>query len=275
MFKFYVILQTMNFKINILVLVVLALVFFSCDGYNKIMKEGTKEEKYDLALKTYEKGDYYKALQIFDELIVLYRGDIKIHDIYYRYAYSYYHQNELLLAAYHFKYFAKTFPQSKYAEECYYMSAYCKYLSSADHNLEQSSTKEAINEMQLFINLYPKSEKVKEANNIIDELRAKLILKDFEKAAMYYHTEYYRSAIYALKQHMQDYPSSEYKEKAYLLAIKSSYKYAENSVRAKKQERLKDAITLIDEYYEKMPNGQLTKEINEIKERILKELDNF
>jgi outer membrane protein assembly factor BamD len=265
----------MNFKFKIVVLTVLIAIFASCSNYNKVMKEGTKEEKYDLALELYEKEDYYRALQVFDELIVLYRGDAKIHDIYYRYAYSYYHQNELLLASYHFKYFAKTFPQSKYAEECYYMSAYCKYKSSTDYNLDQSSTKEAINEMQLFINLYPNSDKVKEANNTIDELREKLIIKDFKKASLYYETEYFRSAVYALKQHITDYPSSKFKEEAYLLAIKASYKYAENSVKSKQAERYKDTLVLIDEYFEKEPNATLAEDVNKIKEQILNKLDNF
>lgn len=229
------------------------------------MKDGTKEEKLELANELYEKGDYYRALQVYDELIVLYRGNMKIHDIYYKYANAYYKQGDYHLASYHFKYFAKTFPKSEHAEDAYYMSAYCKYVSSSDHNLDQSSTKEAIQAMQLFINLYPDSDKVEKANELIDELRLKLIRKDFDKAALYFETEFYKSAVYALKQHVIDYPSSKYKDEAYLMAIESAYKFAENSIDAKKEERYKEALGVYDEYLEKMmPEGEEKEEADDL-----------
>ena len=115
--------------------------------------------------------------QLLDELIVLYRGTSKLDTLYYLYAQTYYKQGEFIVASYHLKYYAKTFPKSPQAEECLYLSAYCKYLDSPPANLDQYSTDAAIKDMQMFINMYPNSPKVEEANRVMDELRLKLIVK--------------------------------------------------------------------------------------------------
>ena len=232
----------------------------SCSKYQNLVKKGTPEQKYNAALKYYAKDDFYHAQQLFDELIVLYRGTSKLELIYYYYAKTYYKQNDFIVASYHFKYFAKTFPKSEYAEECLYLSAYCKYLDSPPDNLDQTSTKAAINDMQMFINEYPNSPKVEEANKVMDELRHKLLIKDYENAKSYLTTEYFKSAVYSLNQHIKDYPSSPYREEASYLIIKANYDYAEKSVFIKQKERYTDAISAYNIYIEKYPEGIFRKQ---------------
>lgn len=235
-------------------LIVLAL--GSCSKYQTLVKKGSPDQKYKAALKYYAKDDFYHAQQLFDELIVLYRGTNKLEEIYYYYAQTYYKQGDFIISSYHFKYFAKTFPNSQYAEECLYLSAYCKYLDSPPQNLDQSNTKSAITEMQLFINIYPNSSKVEEANKVMDELRAKLVVKDFESAKQYLTTQYFKSAIYSLSQHVKDYPSSPYKEEAMYLIIKANYDYAEKSVLRRQEERYTAAISAYNDYIEKFATGK-------------------
>lgn len=232
----------------------------SCHGFQSLMKNGTPEEKLVAAEKYFQKADYYHAIMLYDELIVLYRGDAKIRDIYFNYAYSHFYEKDYSLASYHFKYYAKTFPSSEKAEEALYMSAYCKFKESPSFKNDQESTTTAINEMQSFINLYPESKKVEEANKIIDELRTKLVKKDYEKAYSYYKTEFYTSAIYALKQHTQDYPGSPYTEVALLHVIKANYYYAKKSVSDKKLERFKNTVIAYNDYKAKFTEGEYARE---------------
>lgn len=246
-------------KINILLVLVVFLAVSACNNYQKIIKKGTPDEKYALAQKYYDKGDYFHALQMYDELIVLFRGTPKIEQIYYNYAYCHYKQKDYVMASYHFKYYAKTFPQSPKAEECLFMSAQCKYFDSAEYNLDQTSTKEAIEEMQLFINIYPNSTKIEQANNVIDELRLKLIDKDYQKAKLLFHTEDYYSAVYAFEQHIKDYPSTPYREEAMYLIIQSKFNYADRSIYTKQKERFEQVLVAYNNYYDKFPEGKLSK----------------
>ena len=49
----------------------------ACSNYNRVMKSNDLDAKMDLAIQLYNKGDYYKALPIFEELIAVYRGTNK------------------------------------------------------------------------------------------------------------------------------------------------------------------------------------------------------
>ena len=251
-------------KLHIILIALIIVALSSCKGFNYLQKKGTPEEKYEASMQYYEKGDYYHAIQLFDELIVLYRGTEKIERIYYYYAQSYYKEKDYILASYHFKYFAKTFPRSPFAEEALYMSAYCKYLDSPKFSLDQTSTKAAIRDMQMFINMYPNSPKVDEANKVIDELRLKLTKKDFYAAKEYLKTEYFKAAIYALNQHIKDYPSSPYKEECSYLIIKANYIYASKSIFAKQEERYKKAIIAYNDYIAKYPDGKYKKDADKL-----------
>ncbi len=239
----------------------------SCGGYQKLLKSSDSKLKYEAAVKYYESHDFYRALQLFDEVISVYRGKEQAEKIHYYYAYSYYGQGDYVMASYHFKNFSRIFPNSKYTEECLYMGAYCKYLDSAPYSLDQSSTYEAMKELQLFINYYPQSKRVEDANKLIDDLRLKLTTKAFETAQMYYKTEAYNSAQIAFKNVLKDFPETAFKEEILYYILMSDFYYAKNSVDSKKQERFQNVVKA---YGELMTNYPSTKHKTEA-ESILKE----
>jgi len=237
----------------------------SCGKYQKLAKHGSTPEKYEAAMKYYEQDDFYHSQQLLDELIVVLRGTNKLEKAYYYYAQTYYKEGDYMVASYHFKYFAKTFPKSEYAEECLYLSAYCKFLDSPPANLDQSSTVTAINEMQMFINMYPESEKVYEANEIMDKLRKKLVIKDFENAKQYLTTEYYKAAVYAFERHLKKFPGSPFKEEAMYLTIEADYIYASKSINYRQEERYTKTLSAYNDYASKYPDGVFAKKAERYK----------
>ncbi|MCK5846484.1 MAG: outer membrane protein assembly factor BamD [Bacteroidales bacterium] len=250
---------------KIILFFVITIALSSCSKYQKLAKHGSPDEKYEAAMKYYEEEDFYHSQQLFDELIVLLRGTNRLEKAYYYYAQTYYQQEEYMVASYHFKYFAKTFPKSTYAEECLYLSAYCKYLDSPPENLDQSSTRTAISEMQMFINMYPESDKVAEANDIMDRLRKKLVVKDFENAKQYLRTEYYKAAVYAFKRHLKNYPGSPFKEEALFLTIEADYIYASKSIHYKQEERYTNTLIAYNDYIAVFPEGEYFKKAEKYK----------
>lgn len=217
--------------------------------------------KLEKAKEYFAEGDYFRALQLFDELVIVYRGRPEAEQISYYYSYCYYHQKQYLMAAYNFKDFVRSYPQSDLAEECMYMSAYCKYLLSPKYSLDQQSTYEALRELQLFVDLFPKSERMESCNNLIDELRGKLEKKDFETAKLYYTTEYYNSAIFALNNFMKTYPGSSYKEEAMVLLVRASYEYAQGSIPSKQKERYESTVKASAEYLSHFPDGKWSNQV--------------
>ena len=112
--------------------------FSACSKYQQVLKSPDLEHKLEMAKKYYDEEEYFKALPIFDELNTLYRGTSKAEEIYYYLAYTHYGLSENLVAGYHFRNFALTFPNSKHAEEMAYMNAYCYYLESPSYSLDAS-----------------------------------------------------------------------------------------------------------------------------------------
>jgi outer membrane protein assembly factor BamD len=238
------------------VFLIALLQFSSCSRYQRLLKSSDYAKQLELAIKCYDKHDYYRALQLFDNVIAFYRGKEEAEKIHYYYAYSYYGQADYIVASYHFKNFTKIFPNSKFAEECLYMAAYSQYLDSPVYTLDQTSTHDALKDLQYFINAYPKSQRVAEANKLIDNLRSKLILKAFEIAKLYYKTESYNAAQIAFTNILKDFPETAYREEIMFYIVKSNFYYAKNSIADKQQERYK---SVIDAYNNLLNNFPETK----------------
>jgi len=241
-----------------------AIGFSSCSKFSKIQKSTDMEAKYTAAVNYYEKKSYYQALQLFEELITVFRGTVKAEDTYYYYSMCYFETGEYTVAAYHFNNFNQTFPASSRAEEALFKNAYCYYLDSPPVSLDQKNTIDAIRQYQLFVNRYPQSDKVQLANQHIDELRFKLETKDFNIAKLYYKKERFKSAVVSFQNVINSYPSSIYKEECMFYIFRSSYEYANQSIDIKQPERYKAAI---DNYYkliDAFPEGRFLKDAEKI-----------
>ncbi len=250
------------------------LLLASCSEYQKTLKSNNYDIKYDMAVKYYDKKDYFRASSLFEELLPISRATQKAEKIFYYYAYTQYYLGEYQMAAYHFDNFVKTYPKSLYAEECNYMIAYCYYLDSPVYSLDQTNTAKAINEIQLFINRYPTSVRVKDCNEIMDKLRLKLEIKSFDNAELYFNMEEYKSAIFAFKNMLKDFPDTHYRERSMFYILRASYLLGINSIEAKKSERLKAAVEAYNAYIDAFSgNGLYLKESQLIFENTVKQID--
>jgi outer membrane protein assembly factor BamD len=243
----------------------------SCKSrFEKIRLSNDVSKKYQEGIRLYNKKDYSKALILFEELAQKYRGTAEAEDLNYYYAFTLYRLKDYTTARYKFKEFAETYPQSKNAEECRYMGAYCYYLDSPKPSLDQANTYKAIDALQLFINLYPKSDRATQAAKYIADLRDKLETKAFTNAKLYYDLgDYdlsnYKSAVVALKNAQTEFPDIKYAEEMNLLIIKSQYMYAKNSYPNRQEDRFNEAITYYNEFTEAYPSSKFAKEANQLK----------
>lgn len=255
----------------ILILVFLSIsTFWSCSEYQKLLKSSDYDLKYEKSIEYYEDGDYYRSLSLLEELITFYRGTDKAENIAFYYAYCHYHQREYLLASYHFKNFANTFPNSEHTEECVFLSAYCFYLRSPNPSLDQTETNKAIESLQLYINKYPLSERIGEANELIEILHHKLETKSYNNSKLYYKLGYYSSAIIAINNTLKDFPDTEYREELLFILLKSQFDYAENSVISKQKERYEYAIEKYYALLDAFPNSSFLKEAEHIYDKSAK-----
>ncbi|MDH5475555.1 MAG: outer membrane protein assembly factor BamD [Cyclobacteriaceae bacterium] len=228
-------------------IIITATLLFSCGGgFRKLEKSDDWKLKYQGALEYYENEDYSRASILFEQILPIIRGVPEGEDVQFKLSYCNFHQGLYLLSSHYFKTFYETYGRSEKAEEAQYMYAYSLFADSPVFNLDQTSSYEAIDAIQTFINKYPNSEFREEASKIIDQMQEKLETKAYEKAKQYLKLRIYKSAIVAFENFRDEYPDSEYNEEIFFLKIEAQHDLAEQSLYSKQKERYQ----LVKEYYE-------------------------
>ena len=253
-------------------LVLLAVLSISCSEYQKILNSSDYDLVYEKAKEYFEDEDYLRASALFLELMNVYKGTDRAEDVYYHYAYCYYHQSDYGMAGYYFRQFVTTFPNSPQADECSFMNAFCYFEDSPNPNLDQTSTYKAINELQLYVNLHPASERIDECNQLIDQLNDKLVEKSFNSAKLYFELGDYKASITALNNSLKTYPETRFREELMYLILKSSYDLARNSIESKVKERYENTIEAYYAFIEEFPETQHLREAERIHATVQKAL---
>ncbi len=247
-------------------LAILLVVLAGCKSkFEKLKASNDNAKKYKEAIRYYNEKNYGRALELFEDLVQRYRGRAEAEDLFYYYAYTNYKMRDYTSARYHFKTFADTYPSSTRAEECRFMSAYCYYLDSPLYSLDQDNTSKAIDALQLFINLYPKSDRVAEAGKLIQNLRDKLERKAYENAKLYLTIGDYQAAVIAFNNTLRDFPDTQYAEEMEFLTVKAQYQFADNSLQTKQEDRFDEVIKYADEFLDKYPQSKYAKDAAEYK----------
>lgn len=260
------------------ILLITAFVFASCTSdFGKILKSKDYEYQLKKADEYFYKKKYRQAEELYVELFPVFKGTQKFEDLYYKYAYCSYFQKNYEDAENLFKGFLEVFPNSPKEEEIAYMHAYIYYLQSPKIELEQTNTAKAIGMMQTFINTHPGSSRLKSAFDIIDKSRAKLELKEYQSAALYYKIQHYRAAGIAFTNLLNNYPESAKGDEYKLMAIKSFYQFARLSVLEKQIERYEKVVSEFNDFTDRYPESKLlkdAKDYNNLSLNHIKELQN-
>ncbi len=222
-------------------LIALVVLSSSCSEYQKALKSDDVEVKFAAATKQFEKGKYNKAIRIFEQVAPAFKGKPQAEKMFFMFSESYYKTKQYYLAGYQYESFASSYPKSEKHEEASFLGAKCYSMLSPVYSLDQKDTDKAIDKLQNFIDRYPDSSFLTEANTIMKELKTKLEKKSFETAKQYNTTSDYKSAIVALDNFISDFPGTPYKEDALYYKFNSEYNLAINSVPSKMEERLKNA----------------------------------
>lgn len=254
---------------------------YSCNEYQKVLKNEDVKVKYDLAEKYYNEGDFKRANRLFEQISPKYVGKPQGERVMFFLANSYYRIKDYNFAGYQFERFLKSYPKSDKASEASFLGAKSYYMLSPRYSLDQTDTEKALGKLQIFINSYPESEFVAEANIMAQELTTKKerkafeIAKQFTKLGKSYILEYNVSAISALDNFISDNPGSIYREDALYLKVQATTNLALNSTITRKGERLKAAKSAYDNLMKYYPESKYTKDATNLADKVNKELKNY
>lgn len=259
-------------------------VLSSCGEYNKVLKSTDNEYKYEAAKSYFAKGQNSKAATLLEDLALIMKGTSNAEESAYMLAMTYYNQGDYITASHYFNTYYTTYPRGTYTELARFYSGKALYLDTPEPRLDQSSTYKAIEELQMFIEYFPESDRKELVQNMIFELQDKLVEKEFLSALLYYdlgsytgNTVYsstgnnYQAAVVTAQNILREYPYTKRREDLSILILRAKYDMAKESVPEKKEDRMRETI---DEYYafiNEFPESKYKSEV----ERIFKDASKF
>ncbi|MDR1112673.1 MAG: outer membrane protein assembly factor BamD [Bacteroidales bacterium] len=233
----------------------------------------TFQQNLEKAKRFYDKKQFLSAAKYFEELYPLSLGQPVADTILFLFADCYFQNKDYQMAAFHFKDYTRRYPGTTRTELAYLKCLQSIYNLSPVYSLDQYETKYAIEEINLFIQLYPKSSYMEECNTMLDELRNKLAHKDFEQIKLYYNTENYKATQIAAKNFSKDYTYSTYSDDALFILIKNNYEYARKSVETKKYERFMECVDAYDKLCIHHPDSPFLAEAKKVADDAGKQIE--
>ena len=256
-------------KKYIIIISLFALLLSGCGEYNKVLKSTDANYKFEYAKKMFEQRKFTQSATILQDVVKTLKGTDKAEESLYLLGLSHYENKDYLTASTYFKTYYTHYPKGKYAELARFYSGYGCYIDSPEPQLDQTETYKAIEELQKFLDYFPKSDKVSIAQNAIFELQDKLVQKEIDNAQLYYNLgnylgNNYESAVIVATNALKNYPYTKHREQLQMIILKAKFQEAYQSVDEKKEERFREVV---DEYYSFIndyPDSKNRKEVDNI-----------
>ncbi len=240
---------------SIVVLLLFILLFAGCRSSQHIRPGDTIEVAFEKAMSQFERERFSHAVRSFETVLSMGRGTEFAADAQFYLAKSHFNNRAFLSAASEFRRFARNYTRDDRREEAEFMEAYSHYRMSPRFNLDQTETYNALDRFQLFVTRYPGTDRAREAQELMDELRDKLAKKKFHAAEMYMRVRQYQSAAIYYGLTVERFPGSSWAEEALVNQILAYVYFAENSVRERQQERFEKAVESYQQYLQIFPRG--------------------
>ena len=180
-------------------------VFIVCCGNKNIHVEEDLSPRFDKAMEYFDRGKFPRARDEFDYIIMTDPGSKIANESQYYMAEALFRMKEYSEASISFDRYVRFSPDYTKIEKARYRICECAILSSNTYQREQSQTHRALEQLQMFIEDFPASDLVIDAENCILELRIKLAQKDFEVGRMYLKLEEYESALIYFRSVLNNY----------------------------------------------------------------------
>ena len=255
------------------VVIILGLTFSACSEYQKVLNKGTTEDQYKMATQLFEDSKYNKSINLFEKVIPKYGAKPQMERIQYMVGEANFKVKSYDLASYYFERFIGNYPTSSKIEDATFLAAQSYYLSSPKASRDQANTQKALTALQNFIDKFPQSDRVEEANKYYDELATRLEQKSFDIAKQYYITQKYQAAITAFDIFIEDNFGTQFKEEALAFRFLAAYELGVNSILTKKENRINNALAAYARLEKNFPKSERLEDFSSNLKQLHKELE--
>ncbi len=242
---------------NLVILFLLSLIMWGCSSSINTANMSS-QERLIYAMKLYNDRDFEEAVNEFSGIVLQYPGASVVDTAQFYLGETRFQRKEYILAAYEYSKLIRNMPASKMVPNAQFMLAECYYKLSPDYSLDQKYTKSAIKEYQSYIDFFPTSEKVPDAEAKIKELNEKLALKEYHTAYIYSKLEYYKGALRYYNNVIEIYHDTKYAPLAMYDKVKLLIS----------RDRSNDALEEINKFLQRYPQDERANEMQKLKSNL-------
>jgi outer membrane protein assembly factor BamD len=254
-------------KLSAILLLVVAM--SGCSGSGRLRYDSPKEA-FDKGMVLYEAGKYDRAAEFFRGVFDFGRTHEYAPDAQLYLARSHAANKDLLLAANEYNRFVQLYRRDPRVTEAEYEMAMTYYARSPGYQLDQTDTKRAIEQLQLFIDRYPTDDRVQDAAQRINELREKLARKRHASALLYERRGLHEAAALTFESVFDDFPGSPWADDALLGAMRNYMRFSEQSIITRRPERLARVIANYERLSQIFPDSPVLTEAESMYEDALR-----
>ena len=199
-------------------LLCMTMVFTGCAG-NKPLRDIDYEAEFEKGKTAFNKKKYVKAQLLFNTVVIGASHTELGDDALFYMGESHYYAKEYIMAIAEYDRLIRRMPFSPFVEQARYRIANSYVILSPKYNRDQTYSEKALGKLQEFIDDYPNSDRITEAEKDIKSLRNKMSHKSYETGILYMKMEEYKSALLTFKQVTDLYYDTDYIDKTHLKII--------------------------------------------------------
>lgn len=177
-----------------------------CSISKKDLRE-TAQDYYLFGTKVYESGNYAKAKEAFQKILDEYPDSELRREALLNLADSYYKNEEYEEAHFQYQKFLELYPTHPQADTILYRMAMCSFLRMRPDDRDQTITEEAIQDLENFLLMYPKSPHFHDVLLKAIYCKNKLAAHELGVAKFYFDQGAYHSAMRRLDRILRYYPA--------------------------------------------------------------------
>ena len=183
-------------------------------GKKDVHLEEDLSPRFEKAMGYFDKGKYSRAKDEFDYIIMADPGSKISNESQYYMAESMFQIEEYDEASIAFDRYVRFSPDYSKIEKARYRICECAINLSNSYQREQSQTHRALEQLQMFIEDFPASDLINDAEDAMLALRLKLAQKDYEVGRMYLKLEEYDSALIYFRSVLNHYYDTSFSDDA-------------------------------------------------------------
>lgn len=182
----------------------LFLLLVGCGSYN-VRPDLTPQERLELAKLMFKNHDFVDAKVQFRRLTLNNRGLEFSDEVQFLLAECHFNLKEYVLASDEYNRLIRLYSHSEWTDDASFKVGVCNYELSPKTSLDQKYTILAVQFFQMFLEDYPNSELVPDAEKYLKECRTKLAEKDFKAGKLYLKLNDNTAALVYFNSVLEDY----------------------------------------------------------------------